>query len=341
MCRAQWFLATAALLFPMAAMAQGAKEIPSAEIIAKTREARDLASIGLPKEYVVSGDTKFNSWALTADRIVFKSGATLTFSDEALARRDEFFIIANEIVSEDQANPGKITWAREDGPGTAPPAAGQAPSGTHGQGDGAHGGAGSTGAIGNQGYPGRNAPSLTIFVRKVTGSGQLIDFKGQDGGAGGQGQAGGDGGVGHKGAPASSSAVDCRRGAGYGGNGGSGGNGGTGGTGGNGGVGGTVTLVSLPDNLSPLSKLYRTEISGGKGGPGGSGGSGGAGGPGGSQGAKSLPYCQDEPGRKGKPGAVGNSGPIGTKGVDGIAGDFLVTGLTQEQFDKMMTGGGN
>lgn len=58
-----------------------------------------------------------------------------------------------------------------------------------------------------------------------------------------------------KGSPASSSLIDCRNGAGYGGNGGAGGNGGQGGRGGIGGIGGkggTTTLVSIPSAFPTL-----------------------------------------------------------------------------------------
>ncbi len=330
-----------ALIASSSLLAQVAKEIPSAEIMTKAREVRDLVSDGIPVEYVVEGRKEFNSWALTAKRIIFKPGATLIFSEEAVSRRNEFFIVAEEIVSEDQANPGKITWANSGSGSSAPPAAGEAPGGYNGSEDGDAGGPGANGATGNQGYPGRDAPSLTIFVRKAVGSGQLLEFVGQNGSLGGTGQKGGAGGVGHKGSPASQNMINCNRGAGYGGAGGSGGAGGTGGTGGSGGVGGTITLVSLSDNLSILGRLYRVDVSGGKGGSGGTGGPGGAGGPGGDPGEKSLPYCKDEPERRGGGGANGNPGTIGTKGSDGNAGDFLVTGLTAEHFDKILNGGGN
>jgi len=330
----------ASLVVVASAFAKDATVRSAAELTPQMREVKDMASIGIPAEFVVDGQKSVDSWAVIAKRIVFKSGATLVFSQQALARRNELLIAADTIVNEDQGHPGTVTWAQPSAATQAPPMSGQAPAGAHGAGDGQSGSPGTPGASGNSGYPGRNSPILTVFVQRAVGGGQQIGFNGQAGGQGGKGQTGGAGGLGHKGSPASASLFDCHSGAGYGGNGGNGGPGGTGGTGGAGGAGGSVTLVSLPENLGPLTHLYRVDVTGGAGGSGGAGGDGGSPGAGGSQGEKALPYCKDEPSRAGHGGAAGASGNAGSPGNEGLAGDFSVAGVTAEQFQRMLEGGG-
>lgn len=312
------------------------KNIPSSSIVSEAKEAKEsISTVGLMKEFIVSGDTVYDSYFVGSETITFKSGARLIFSDKALKLRNNLIVVAKTIVMEDQGNPGLIAWMRGDGPGTPPPQSGQAPGGSHGAGDGDSGGPGSPGVQGNPGNKGLNAPNLTLFVLSMKGAPATIDLRGQSGGKGGAGQKGGDGGVGHQGSPASSSAFDCKSGAGHGGNGGPGGPGGKGGTGGAGGVGGTVTLVSVPDAFPTLLQLVRADVGGGEPGDGGDGGTPGNGGPGGAQGAKALPFCKDEPGRKGNPGAGGQAGEKGDKGSVGTQGDVFYTTLSVDTFKKL------
>lgn len=327
-------LALTTLLLP--AVAQQPKSVPATSIVNEAKELREsLALVGLQKEYVVSGDIVSNSYFVGAETIRFKPGARLIFSDEALKLRNNLLVAAKTIVMEDPEKPGSITWARGGGPSSQPPQSGEASGGPHGNGDGQSGGPGANGVTGNAGFPGRNAPNLTLFIRAMSGAPPIIDLRGQVGGIGGHGQRGGAGGVGRQGSPASSSLFDCRSGAGYGGTGGAGGNGGSGGTGGTGGAGGTVTLVSLPTAFPELLQLIRTDVSGGDGGPGGDGGQPGVGGPGGPQGAPSLPYCKDEPGRHGTNGAAGKPGAKGDPGITGPQGDLLYTTLAEDAFMRL------
>lgn len=330
--------AVSSLCIAGAALAQDTKpkEVPSSSIVGDAKEVQEsIALIGLAPEFVVSGDYLYDSYFVGAEVIRFKPGAKLIFSEKALKLRNNLIFAAKTIVNEDQGRPGTITWARGEGPAASPPQSGQAPGGPHGAGDGASGGAGANGAPGNEGITGQTAPNLTLFMISAEGAPPVIDLRGQAGGKGGGGQQGGNGGVGHQGAPASSTAFDCRRGAGYGGNGGAGGSGGQGGRGGSGGKGGTLTLVSLPTAFPALLNLVRTDVSGGAGGDGGAGGEAGVGGPGGAQGAKALPFCRDEPGRRGAPGPGGQVGGIGMQGAVGIQGDYTFTSLTKDAFDRL------
>ena len=271
-------LATLACFCAAEASAQSAKNVPPSSITDKAKDVHDsVVLVGLSKEFVVDGDTAYDSYFLGAEKITFKPGARLIFSEKALKLRPNLIVAAKSISMDDQAKPGVITWDRGQGPSAPPPSAGQAPGGSHGVGDGQSGGPGSNGAIGGQGISGENGPNLTLFVTQFINAPPVIDVSGQAGGIGDTGQAGGDGGVGHKGSPASENVVNCTSGAGYGGNGGVGGNGGTGGTGGTGGAGGTVTLVSLPTAFPAVLQLVRVITAGGTGGDGGNGGPGGKG----------------------------------------------------------------
>lgn len=319
-----------------AALAQDASEVPSSAVAGEAKETREAIILtGLTPEYVVTGDQSYDGYFLAAQTIRFKPGARLIFSEKALATRNNLIVAARTILSEDQERPGTISWARGDGPSQSPPMAGQAPGGTNGASDGASGGPGSNGSEGNPGIAGRAAPNLTVFMISASGAPPIFDLRGQNGGPGGTGQRGGDGGVGRQGRPASSGPFDCKRGAGRGGDGGSGGNGGLGGRGGAGGTGGTLTLVSVPDSFPTLLQLVRPITAGGEGGDGGPGGASGSGGPGGAQGAKALPFCKDEPSRRGNPGPNGQPGTKGVKGPAGVQGDLLYTTLTQQSFDRI------
>lgn len=319
-----------------AVLGQPLRGIPSTSILNEAKEVREARSlVGLPELLEVSGDVVFDSYFVGADTIVFKPGARLVFSDKALALRNNLIVAARTIKMEDQAKPGVITWNRGAGPSTSPAQSGQAASGPHGRGDGDPGATGAPGAQGNAGIAGRDAPNLTLFVAAMQVAPPFLDLRGQPGGEGGQGQQGGDGGNGHQGRPASATLVDCKRGCGYGGRGGDGGPGGKGGTGGPGGTGGTVTLVSLPSSFPALLQLIRADVSGGDGGEGGKGGRGGIKGTGGAQGAKALPWCKDEPGRRGADGGAGTDGQKGDKGVVGVQGDLLYTTLSPEAFANL------
>lgn len=325
----------AAVVSP-AVLGQQPRAVPSTSILNEAKEVREARSlVGLQTLFEVSGDVVFDSPFVGADTIVFKSGARLIFSDKALALRNNLIVAAKTIKMEDQAKPGVIMWSRGVGPSTSPAQSGQAASGPHGRGDGDPGATGAPGTPGNAGIPGRNGPNLTLFVTAMQVAPPFLDLRGQSGGEGGQGQQGGDGGNGHQGHPATATLVECKQGCGYGGRGGDGGPGGKGGTGGRGGAGGTVTLVSLPSSFPALLQLVRADVSGGDGGEGGKGGKGGIKGTGGAQGAKALPWCKDEPGRRGADGGAGTDGEKGDKGVVGIQGDLLYTTLSPEAFANL------
>lgn len=314
--------------------AQQPKPIAPAEIAGKLSAAREAAVLGLLPEYVVEGTKIFDGWIIPVEKLIFKPGSKLVFSKKALEIRNEFFIVAREISSTDPNQPGTIAWQDEGGPSDPAPLAGQAPSGSAG-GEDQNGAPGANGATGNNGLAGRIAPGLTIFVSSIQGSGPIVDFRGQNGGKGGAGQKGGDGGKGGHGHSASQTAVDCRRGPGNGGNGGDGGTGGAGGTGGKGGNGGTVTLVSLAENLAMASRAFRVDVGGGTGGSDGEGGPGGNAGAGGPVGAEQLPFCRRGGRHDGATGRPGTPGPKGSTGPNGNIGDFLVTGLSKDQFDRL------
>lgn len=312
------------------------KNVPSSNVIQAAKDVTEAVSlIGLQKELVIAGDMLVDSYFLGAEVIKFKAGARLIFSDKALKTRRNIVVAAKTMEMLDPSKPGFITWARGTAGGPAVPISGQAPGGAHGPGDGDGGAVGANGAPGNRGVAGEDAPNLTVFAVAFKGAPPTIDLRGKDGGKGGGGQRGGDGGVGHQGSPASGGLFDCKKGAGHGGNGGAGGVGGKGGTGGNGGAGGSVTLVSLPSAFPTMLTLLRVDVAGGGGGPGGDSGAGGKGGPGGAQGAKALPYCQDEPGRRGSAGADGSLGAQGDSGSMGIQGDLFYTTLSEESFGKL------
>jgi hypothetical protein len=328
-------------IFPIISSAQDSEpqEIPSSSIINEAKEVREsTVIIGLPKEVVVSGDMLYDSYFLGADTLRFKPNSKLVFSENALNTRNNLIVAAKKIVNEDPMKPGIITWARGDGPSTTPPQSGEAPGGSNGASDGASGGPGSNGAQGNTGVNGQNAPNLTLFMISADGAPPIVDLSGQPGGKGGAGQKGGAGGVGRQGSPATGGLFDCKSGAGFGGSGGAGGNGGLGGRGGSGGAGGTFTLVSVPTAFPSLLSLVRADVSGGSGGDGGEGGAPGAGGPGGAQGAKALPFCQDEPSRRGNAGPAGQPGGKGNPGEAGIQGDVNYTTLTEEAFNNLFGG---
>lgn len=325
------------LVFPAAStLAKDPIKLQPLDLAEPVRIAKDVVSMSVekPKDYVVRGTEQFDGWFLQADRLIFESGAHLVFSQTAQSKRNSFFIVAREVIIKDQNKPGMITWERGAITGE-PSTVGQAETGTHATADDSGGGAGHTGRQGNPGYPGNNAPSLTLFVKQCPASGLEINFRGQDGGKGGKGQKGGNGGNGAKGHPASQNMFTCTNGAGNGGPGGTGGHGGKGGVGGTGGKGGAVTLVSLTDHLPTLTQRFRVVVTGGLGGPGGDGGVGGGGGNEGPGGEQALPWCQGN-GSDGSPGPAGGNGPSGDPGMMGIEGDMFLGAIPEQKLNEII-----
>jgi hypothetical protein len=280
----------------------------------------------------ISGNRIFDGYYLQAEKLIFKKDAVLTFSKAALGIRNNLFVVAKEIISEDPAAPGTITYEHAASLPT-PAMPGQAPTGA----PGSHrrpGGNGSAGATGIAGTTGGAAPNLTIAVLQIGGSGPIIDLRGGNGGDGGQGQKGGDGGNGGSGDNAGQNMFNCNHGAENGYPGGQGGVGGIGGTGGDGGYGGTFTLLAPSDSYAVFLQKLRPMVSAGQlGGPG-PGGPGGNGGPGGSGGADARPYCVGS-GSQGPTGPTGPGNQTGSKGKSGVDGDIFVGQLNPDQFGKL------
>jgi hypothetical protein len=161
------------------------KAVPAmqqAEVASALNNAKEVKDVPGGGDFIVSGNKLFPFWFIKADRIIFESGATLAFSKQAQEKRNQFFIVAKELISKDPNAPGTITWEKGTVQSTGA-SSGQAPSGSAG-------GAGATGG-GAQDYAGNSAPTLTMIVINVPSSAPLIDFTGQQGGPGGQGQKGG------------------------------------------------------------------------------------------------------------------------------------------------------
>jgi hypothetical protein len=308
------------------------KELSEASVLNEAQMIIQSNLLKLTKPFEVSGATRFDGWFIVADKVVFKSGAQLIFTRQAQQNRRNFFIVTKDLITEDANAPGSITY-EQPAAETSPAKPGQGPTGAHGGSDGQSGQPGGKGELGALGPKGYSAPSITITVLSVPGSGPIVDFRGGLGGIGGQGQLGGDGGVGAKGSPASQSMFDCKAGGGRGGNGGQGGLGGDGGPGGPGGDGGSVTVIAPSMLLPSLTQKFRVTIAGGAGGRGGAPGNGGNGGPGGPGGQEAKPYCGGGPGgSSGGPGGAGSPGPGGALGTDG---DFFVGAITQDQFAQI------
>ncbi|WP_370614039.1 hypothetical protein [Citrobacter portucalensis] len=289
---------------------------------------------------VISGDVFIDSWFFGAKEILFKKGARLIFSANALTKRSELFIAAQTIIIEDGV--GTITCQVLSPSDQVD--RGQAASGAPGLGEGAHGSAGAGGLDGVAGIDGQNAPNITLFVSTLAGNGNLeINVKGGSGGNGGRGQKGGDGGTGSRGSSARQASQDilfggkawlpyCASGPGTGGTGGAGGAGGPGGVGGIGGNGGTVTLCADPNNHQILTQAINVVVEGGAGGKGGEGGLGGGGGAGGAEGQ--LANFFNSAGRNGSPGASGGDGLSGNTGNSGHSGAMFVIALDPNLSNK-------
>ncbi len=156
---------------------------------------------------------------------------------------------------------------------------------------------GTPGKNGTRGLDGGRAPSLILYLDRVTIRGQLtIDVSGGDGGRGGHGGAGGGG---------SPGTMHC--------NGGNGANGGLAGQGGNGGNGGKLEIIvpqphAFKDLL--LSRKIVAKVNGGAAGPSGRGGyHGGAG-----LGPNKRNGKDGEPGGYNKNGVSGEHGSLVIKG---------------------------
>ncbi len=305
------------------------KTLPEPDVVATVQDIQQANLLKLSQPLVIDKSYNFDGWFIVADKIIFKSGAKLVFSRQALDKRRIFYVVTKELISEDSASPGTITYDPPPSSG-ASAVAGQAPSGAPGGSDGASGSPGAPGAKGPDGPKGFTAPSLTLTVLSVPSSGVMIDFSGGVGGQGGKGQKGGDGGAGRQGSPASQSMFDCKAGGGRGGNGGSGGLGGAGGVGGPGGDGGTVKIIAPAGLLPSLTEKFRVVVSGGQPGSPGTPGDGGNPGAAGAGGQEAKPYCGG--GSGGSSGSAGSAGVPGQAGVAGLPGDLLVGAITPEQF---------
>jgi hypothetical protein len=179
---------------------------------------------------------------------------------------------------------------------------------------------GAAGQPGEEGRPGQNRESVTLFA---DGSRETLDLSGQNGGAGGNGADG--------------NAATCSQPQQVGHNlqAASGGNGGDGGNGGNGGNGGSLTVYTT--NLSNLRQIAVNTI-GGKAGQGGTGGKGG-------KGCNcTQPYwnvttCTGKPGDPNyncttrefrcQDGQEGKDGRNGSAGRDGLLGKLTLIALNK------------
>jgi hypothetical protein len=88
------------------------KTMQGADILYRVEGAKVLPPGAGTGDYVVDGIVEYDDWFLKAERLIFKSGAELHFSRQAQDSRRSFFIIAQELIYEDQAHPGKISWDR-------------------------------------------------------------------------------------------------------------------------------------------------------------------------------------------------------------------------------------
>jgi hypothetical protein len=319
------------------ALPPGVKWLQPADVKFDAKTIKQSAIVPVtPGDYVVQGETRFNGWFLSAERIIFKPDSKLIFTRQALDARPNLFIIAKEVLTEDQQHPGTVTWERPTL--GAAPESGTAVAGTDNGGhESIQGGNGQAGKMGIAGSPGHDAPSITLVTLSVKGP-AFVDLVGMPGGAGGKGQTGGRGGGGGYGNPASAGPIDCHRGAGNGGRGGDGGAGGAGGPSGDGGRGGVFTLITSDDNVASATRLLKVDTAGGQ--PGaepGDGGDPGAGGSGGHRGQEAQPWCKDD-GHDGLPGNAGSPGSRGGLGAPGKSGDQFVGAMTPASVTELLTG---
>jgi hypothetical protein len=185
------------------ARADNPEILQSGEIYPLLKKASEIARLKVNR-FNVSENALFPRDSLAARRLVFSSNSILTISDTWAGAY--ILLMADEI---ELHGPATITWARRE-VDQIPPDRSRAPDGASGRGDGNNGSDGADGQQGNIGYPGRSAPSLYLFAKKIAGGTLLVDLRGEGGGAGGRGQDGGRGGAGAKGSPASQGIVDCK-----------------------------------------------------------------------------------------------------------------------------------
>ena len=66
----------------------------------KAQTIKDADWLKLSKPYVVTGTTRFDGYFIVADKIIFKPGAQLIFTRQALKDRRNFFLVTKELLSE-------------------------------------------------------------------------------------------------------------------------------------------------------------------------------------------------------------------------------------------------
>lgn len=254
----------------------------------------------------------------------------------------KLYVIAEEVICGPNA---AITWAQPGG--STPPRLDNPdlngrgwsgiqtkPNSKNGQ-DGAGARAGENGIDGARG---RNAPSVEMWVKKMTAI-PNVDLDGANGVKGGTGQRGGAGGNGGNAALGEKVwffGWHCWSQGGDGGDGGDGGNGGPGGHGGNGGNGGDITIGTLQGTLATTvtSKSFKLKNQGGQPGDGGDGGQGGFGGRGGRSGNGEC--CTDA--RNGHNGAQGQPGRVGSKGqLPGTDGEISFFEFSEDAWNQLLT----
>ncbi|SFI61976.1 Trypsin [Bradyrhizobium sp. Gha] len=290
-------------------------------------------SVPFPGNFVISGDRYWTEPSLAAERLVFEPGSRLIFKESNARTARELTVVAGEIRSLSQENPGVITWEPSSAPDTAP-AGSVGQSGPAGASDGAPGGNGGKGGTGATPSPGRDGPKLTLVVKRSINP-IVLDVRGQGGGPGGNGGEGGVGGAGAPGRRASSSAFDCKRGPGDGGRGGDGGMGGDGGRGGAGGNGGIVTMLTPEPEIHALSRII-LRVGAGREAAGGAAGQGGRGGPGGPRGLPAPPFCAND-GRDGDPGVSGRAGAGGESGLPSKDGSAFVGSISEDEVTRLVS----
>lgn len=277
--------------------------------------------------FSVSNEERFSGQVLKADEIVFSDGANLIFEG---TNKPWILITAKTLKFQNPDTISKITLSV-----TNPPVAATGSRGANGaNGNGLQGRHGRAGAAGRDGGSGANGispktPHLYLIVKDIQspeGRPQFVNLSifgdGPSGGRGGNGGKGGNGGHGATGQQASTSLLDCRRGAGNGGQGGNAGRGGKGGDGGRGADGASLTIVS-PADTAELLKYIRLSNLGGAGGVGGNPGAAGTRGRGGSGGSGDG-HCGG--GNRGGDGVVPNPPSFGQgrAGANGNKGNFVV-----------------
>ena len=97
------------------------------DVEAKTL-AYNVSSLRLPSATGVErieGLRRWPSFFIAAEKLSFAPGAKLIFTQDAITMRGNLFILAKEITSESQENPGSIAW--EPPLVTVPPDNGSAP----------------------------------------------------------------------------------------------------------------------------------------------------------------------------------------------------------------------